>query len=134
MNIKVGKFQGYVPDRDPAEIILSILSEATRDDTQQEKCISPAFLQNFLYNAKKKAAELMQDINFSESSFAPHSKEIDVALHDLQGAGFLIRPNPVYSPFKVEAKHLKDPSWMDSEHKKMILEIAEDLKDALGRS
>jgi len=124
MEINVGRFKGYLPDKNPTDIVLSLLSRAKG---VEEHKIDPSYLHRFVYDMKKKMPELLVDTHFSETSFFPHSEEIDMAMRDLQSAGFIVRPNPKFASFTMKIENPIDADWMTEEEKNAIQSFAETL-------
>lgn len=127
MEIHVGRFKGYLPEKNPTDIVLSLLSRV------KEQKIEPSYLHSFVYDMKKKMPELLVDTHFSETSFFPHSEEIDLAMRDLQGAGFIVRPNPKFASFTMKIENPIDAEWMTEEEKNAIKSFAETLAKNLTR-
>jgi|ABDH01.1.fsa_nt_gi hypothetical protein len=124
MEIHVGRFKGYLPEKNPTDIVLSLLSRAKG---VEEHKIDPSYLHSFVYNMKKKLPELLVDTHFSETSFFPHSEEIDLAMRDLQSAGFIVRPNPKFASFTMKVEKPIDAEWMSEQEKENIQSFAEAL-------
>ena len=119
MEIHVGRFEGYLPEKNPTDIVLSLLSRV------KEHKIDPSSLHSFVYNMKKERPDLLEDTHFSETSFFPHSEEIDLAMRDLQSAGFIVRPNPKFASFTMKIEKPIDAEWMTEQDKKAIQSFAE---------
>jgi len=128
MEIHVGRFEGYLPEKNPTDIVLSLLSRAKGDE---EHKIDPSYLHSFVYDMKKELPNLLLDTHFSETSFFPHSEEIDLAMRDLQSAGFIVRPNPKFASFTMKVKNPIDAKWMTEQDKKDIQHFADTLAKKL---
>jgi hypothetical protein len=124
MEVNVGRFEGYLPDKNPKDIILSLLSRARGAEKHK---IEPSYLHYFVYNMKKALPDLLADTHFSETSFFPHSEEIDLAMRDLQSAGFIVRPNPKFASFTMKVEKPIDAKWMSEQDKNDIQGFAETL-------
>lgn len=124
MEVQIGRFYGYEPEKKPVDIILALL---TAWGCRSGQKVEPSFLQRFIFRMKQKAPDLMVDVSFSTSSFQPYSEDVDLALHELQGAGFLVRPNPIYSPFAISAQKAIFADWMTNENKDDIQRFAAEL-------
>lgn len=131
MEVQVGRFEGYLPDKDPTELILSLLTRAFGD---AEHKVEPSFLHSFVFRMKKEVPELLEDIHFSETSFLPYSEEVDFAMHELKSAGFIVRPNPKYASFTMAVHEPVDPEWMSLEDKEVIQNFAKDLSTEIRDS
>jgi hypothetical protein len=130
MEVHVGRFEGYLPDKNPTDIVLSLLS---RTHEVEKHKIEPSYLHCFVYDMKKALPDLLADTHFSETSFFPHSEEIDLAMRDLQSAGFIIRPNPKFASFTMKAEKPIDAEWMSEQDKKDIQNFAKTLAEELTR-
>jgi hypothetical protein len=128
MEIRVGRFEGYLPEKNPTDIVLSLLS---RTKGTEEHKIDPSYLHRFVYDMKKELPDLLADTHFSETSFFPHSEEIDLAMRDLQSAGFIVRPNPKFASFTMKIEKPIDAEWMTEKEKNAIQEFAETLAKKL---
>lgn len=124
MEIRVGRFEGYLPTKNPTDIVLSLLSRAKG---VEEHKIDPSSLHSIVYDMKKKLPELLADTHFSETSFFPHSEEIDLAMRDLQSAGFIVRPNPKFASFTMKVEKPIDAEWMTEDEINDIQKFAETL-------
>jgi hypothetical protein len=127
MEINVGRFKGYLPEKNPTDIVLSLLSRV------KEQKIDPSYLHIFVYNMKKERPDLLADTHFSETSFFPHSEEIDLAMRDLQSAGFIVRPNPKFASFTMKIEKPIDAEWMTEQDKKAIQSFAETFSKNLAQ-
>jgi hypothetical protein len=130
MKIHVGRFEGYLPEKNPTDIVLSLLSRAKG---VEEHKIDPSYLHSFVYDMKKELPELLVDTHFSETSFFPHSEEIDLAMRDLQSAGFIVRPNPKFASFTMKVEKPIDAEWMTEKEIKDIQGFAEALAKNLTK-
>lgn len=128
MEVCVGRFVGYLPDKDPADIILALLSRAVRIE---ESILEPSFLHSFLFKMKKELPVLLEDVHFSETSFLPYSEEVDFAMRELKGAGFIVRPNPKYASFTLKVSGPIDAKWMSDEDKNSIQRFSKTLAKEL---
>jgi len=124
MEIQVGRFEGYLPSKNPTDIVLSLLS---RTKGAEEHEIDPSSLHSIVYDMKKKLPELLVDTHFSETSFFPHSEEVDLVMRDLQSAGFIVRPNPKFASFIIKVEKPIDAEWMTEKEIKDIQRFAETL-------
>jgi hypothetical protein len=128
MKVNVGRFEGYFPDKNPTDIVLSLLSRTI--DIEKYK-IEPSYLHRFIYDMKRDLPDLLVDTHFSETSFFPHSEELDLAMRDLQSAGFIIRPNPKFASFTMKTEKPIDAEWMSEKDKNDIQSFAETLTKEL---
>lgn len=131
MEVCVGRFEGYLPDKDPTDIVLALLS---RTVGTEERMVEPSLLHSFLFKMKEELPNLLEDIHFSETSFLPYSEEVDLAMHELKGAGFIVRPNPKYASFTMRVGGPIDAEWMSEEDKKSIQRFSENLTRELHAS
>ena len=118
MEFAIGTFKGYLPDKDPVDIILAF---ATTYNAQQEGGeIEPSSLYSLIEGAKRKNPDLFRDIFFSKTSLFSYSVEIDQAMHELQSAGYFIRPNPQYAKFSIDSTEPIFAKWMSEEEREFI--------------
>lgn len=129
MEVCVGRFKGYLPDKDPTDIVLALLSRVVSPEVRMD--IEPSFLHSFLFEMKENNPVFLEDVHFSETSFLPYSEEIDFAIRELKGAGFIVRPNPKYASFTIQANGPVDAEWMSDEDKQAIERFSERLKEKL---
>lgn len=129
MEVAVGRFGGYIPDKDPTDILLALLSRAIG---KTERMVEPSFLHSFLFNMKKDSPALLLDIHFSETSFLPYSEEIDLAMRELKSAGLIVRPNPKYASFTMNIDEPIDAAWMSDDEKTRIQGFADRLTEELS--
>ncbi|MDR1748207.1 MAG: hypothetical protein LBR47_04030 [Spirochaetaceae bacterium] len=124
MEVRVGRFEGYLSDKNPTDIILALLSKVK---VGGQRKIDPTQLQSDVYKMKETYPALLKDIYFSETSFFPHSEEVDMAIHTLQCAGYIERPNPKLASFTMDVKKPIYAEWMSQEEKQQIDCFAETL-------
>ena len=124
MKVHVGRFEGYISDKNPTDIVLALLSRVVGRERQK---IDPSRVQSYVYDMKQQYPSLLSDVYFSETSFFPHSEEVDQAMHTLQCAGYIVRPNPKFASFTMEIRNPIDAEWMSPEDKAHIEEYAKTL-------
>lgn len=128
MDITVGRFEGYIPDKDPTDILLAILS---RLDLNEKKELESSALHSILCEMKDKGANLLQDFSFSGTSFFPYSEEVALAMRDLKSSGYIVCSDSRYSSFIVSVDSPFSADWMSEEEKQIIEKISERLRSIL---
>lgn len=99
MQIKIGRFEAYVPDKDPFEIILQILSLAFKSGDYFNS--PPNKLHQFFYKMKERYPDQLEDVFFNHDQDFPFSEEISDAFTRLQESGYVSRPNPSFYHYHV---------------------------------
>lgn len=133
---KVGRFEAYVPDNDPFDVLLKILALSfSRRGSEFE---SPSYqLHRFFYKMKKRYPKLLEDVFFNHDPEFPFSEEIENAFNRLQESGYVSRPNPSFDRYRVDTDfgdEIKDSSLDEIDP---IKEIADEFKrefDCLNES
>ncbi|BBO75778.1 hypothetical protein DSCW_31950 [Desulfosarcina widdelii] len=124
MQTKVGRFPAYVPERSLFDTVLTILAKSLPQ--RGMKFSSPlSKIHEFFFNMKKDYPSLFEDVNFRQSPDYKYSKEIADCFIELQEAGFLTRPNPSLTMFRVDANFSEDESIEDKPEIETISKIAE---------
>jgi hypothetical protein len=128
MKINVGQFEGYLSDKNPTDIVLSLLSRLG-----SKHRINPSQLHSFIYDMKKQNSGLFEDIYFSETSVFPYSEELELAMRKLQSAGCIVRPNPKFASFTMRVNGPMDAEWMSQDDKNVIDNFAKAMADKLSQ-
>jgi len=101
MKCKIGRFEGYVPDKDLSTIVLNILflSGFSKEYTFDSP---PHKLHKFFYDIKPSYPRIFEDVFFNNDTEFPYSKELEECFTDLQESAFLTRPNPSLERYTIK--------------------------------
>ena len=123
MLTKVGRFDAYVPEKNLFEIILAILSKSLPKRGMRFSSPLPK-IHDFFFEMKKIFPKIFEDVHFRQSPDYRYSKEIADCLIELQEAGYITRPNPSLSMFRVDADLSEDETLSEMPDMETIDQIA----------
>lgn len=98
MNVKVGRFDAYVPDKDFFEILKEILSLSSVK-SGVEIDLRPDKIQRFFYEMKLNHPSVFKDIYFGHDSDFPYSEDVAKTFTRMQESSFMSRPNPALNMY-----------------------------------
>ncbi len=124
MHAKVGRFDAYTPDINLFDVILAILSRSLPKRGMKFSSPLPK-IHDFFFKMKKSYPVIFEDVHFRESPDYRYSKEIADCFIELQEAGYLTRPNPSLSMYRIDADLSEDTFSQKKPDHKTMNEIAE---------
>lgn len=124
MLTKVGRFDAYVPERKLFDTILAILSKSLPKRGMKFSSPLPK-IHEFFFKMKESYPHIFEDVHFRLSPDYKYSKEIADCFIELQEAGYLTRPNPSLSMYRIDANLSEDESLENEPDIETLSEIAE---------
>jgi hypothetical protein len=101
MITKVGRFDAYVPERDLSDTLLSIISKSL--PKRGMKFVSSANkFHEFFFEMKRNYPSLFEGVCFKQSPDFKYSDELANCFIELQETGYLTRPNPSLTMYRID--------------------------------
>ena len=98
---KIGRFDAYLPDIDLFDLVLKVLSLSL--PIAGTRFQSPVHeFHRFFFDMKQKYPDLFSDVYFKDDTEFPYSEEIADCFIRLQESGFVTRPNPSMSVYRID--------------------------------
>ncbi|MFZ7128146.1 MAG: hypothetical protein ACOWWM_18475 [Desulfobacterales bacterium] len=131
MQVKLGRFAGCLPDKDPFDTILFIISRSApkkgmKFESPIHKC------HRFFSNMKEQYPQLFPNLHFTKDPDFPYSEELSDCLTRLQEYGYVSRPNPSLSEYLVNSNHQSMRIKIDSSFSENLVQVAAKFKEEFG--
>jgi hypothetical protein len=128
MDIKIGRFDAYVPDSNFIDVILFLLSQSGLKKGSEFVFDD---LHKFFFEIKKQYPELLKDVHFYYDDQFPFSKTLAECLSRIQEYGYITRPNPSLNRYRLDSDLTENIDDIPSQLRGDVKEVATKLKSSL---